>query len=504
MAVHYMEALRATPEGPDADALAARARDWLGQAAERATSLGSPEQALVFVEQALEITPEGLERAHLLEQAARAAGDALRIEQRFAYLEQAVDVLRAAGDVNAEVAMMGLWALALGDLGRVTELRAIVDRMRDRLGEGGDDRARAELALGNALVHFFDEEMGESLQQLDIALAGFEHVQAWEQFLEAIRVRAYVLWRLGRRRESRMLHRGILALAAEEGDLRAMAGVSIALAIVADEPREVVERNLEAAEIARRGGYGPQEMVASANAVESAVDSGDWEQADALLADLHARPELPPDIQGMVTIGDALLAAYRGEAASARALMDGLAEETRRSEDPTLRAWVYRVRSVLAWMEGDLQGACDASNTAIASEPEGPNHPYAVWCGGSAALWMRDAAGAREVLERTPVQEGTWVAATRRAIEAGIAALEGQPGEAAAIFDAVLAGRLAKGDRFTHAVATIDAVAVLPAELVPEGAVETARAYLVELGAVPLLGRLPRANVNAEPARSRH
>ncbi|MEP6757995.1 MAG: adenylate/guanylate cyclase domain-containing protein [Actinomycetota bacterium] len=502
VAAHYMEALRATSDGPDADALAARARDWLGQAAERATSLGSPEQALVFVEQALEITPEGIERAHLLEQAARAAGDALRIEQRFGYLQQAVDVLHVTGDVDAEVAMMGQWAWALGDLGRVTEMRPIVQEMRMRLGAGGDELARAELALSTALVHFFDEEMGDSLLQLDHAVAGFEHVQAWERFLEAIRAKAYVLWRLGRRRESRMLYRGILALATEEGDLRTMSRVSIALGIVADEPREIVECNLEAAAIARRGGYGPQEMVASANAVESAVDSGDWDRADALLADLHARPEIPPDIAGMVTIGDALLAAYRGEAAAGRTMMDGLSDETRRSEDPTLRSWVSRVRSVLAWMEGDLQGAFDAAMTAIVTEPEGPNHVNAVWCGGSAALWMGNAAGARELLERTPVQEGTWVAATRRAIEAGIAALEGNPREAAASFDAVLAGRLAKGDRFTHAIATIDAIAVLPEELVPEGAVEAARAYAEEIAAAPLVARLTATAVDAEQANA--
>ena len=76
VAAHYVEALAATPAGPDADALAARARDALGQAAERATALGSPVQALAFAEQALAITPTGPERAGLLEQAAGAAADA--------------------------------------------------------------------------------------------------------------------------------------------------------------------------------------------------------------------------------------------------------------------------------------------------------------------------------------------------------------------------------------------------------------------------------------------
>jgi class 3 adenylate cyclase/tetratricopeptide (TPR) repeat protein len=498
VASHYVEALRATPEGPDADALAARARDWLGQAAERATSLGSPEQALVFVEQALEITPGGTARAELLEQAARAAGDALRLDQRLDYLRQAVDVLRAAGDVDAEVSMMGVWVKALADEGRVQELRPIVELMQERLGSGGDELARAELAHATGIAHFFAEEMQECLHDMDRALAGFERMHAWERFRVVIPEKAYVMWRLGRRRESRLLQRGILALATEEGDLRSMTAASIALSLVADEPREIIERNLEAAEIARRGGYGPSEIVATANALEFTIDIGEWDRSVAMLADLRARPELPAEIADMVTMGDALLAAYRGDAVAARAMMDGLTDVTSRSEDPTLRAWVHRVLSVLALMEGDLQGAYREGMTSIDAEPEGPNHPAAVWCTGNAALWMGDATAARAPLERTE-GEASWEIATRRAIEAGIAALEGRPRDAAAIFDAVLAGRLARGDRFTHALMAIDAVAVLPAEHVPEGAVEAARAYLEGLAAAPLLTRLTPAALPATP-----
>lgn len=127
------------------------------------------------------------------------------------------------------------------------------------------------------------------------------------------------------------------------------------------------------------------------------------------------------------------------------------------------------------------------------------NSPVAAWCAGSAALWMGDAAKARAPLERTPPLPGRWVVNARGTIEAGIAALEGHPREAAAGFESVLSGFLARGDRFTHAVATIDAVAVLPPDLVPEGAVGAARTYLEELGAAGLLARLA---TTAQPAVS--
>jgi hypothetical protein len=56
--------------------------------------------------------------------------------------------------------------------------------------------------------------------------------------------------------------------------------------------------------------------------------------------------------------------------------------------------------------------------------------------------------------------------------------------------NAWLPARLAARDRFPHALVTLDHVSVLPEELVPEGAVEVARAYLEELRADALIARL--------------
>jgi class 3 adenylate cyclase len=497
VAAHYVEALRATPEGPDADALAARARDWLGQAAERATSLGSPEQALVFAEQALAITSSGLERAELLEGAARAAKDALRPEQEIAYLHQAVEVLREVGDLNAEVTMMGVLVSALGDAARVDELRPVVEGMRQRLGEGGDDRARAELEHSLATVRYFEDDPQGCLAGLDRAAALFERTQAWDRYERSISEKAYMLALVGRRRESAMLTRGILAVARLEGNLRGMADASISLAIEADELREGLDLNLEAAAIARRGGYGGTELTAMANAVEAAVECGAWQTADELLADLRGRAELPPGLADYVALGAALLAAYRGDGVGARVGMEGLSEQTTATADPTTRAWHHRALSVLALMTGNFAEAYAEGMVAIDAQPAGPNRAFAVWTAGRAALWLGDATKARAPLERTETDEVRWEMSTRRAIEAGIAALEGHPHEAASAYDAVLAGRLAQGDRFTHALATLDAVAVLPAELVPEGAVEAARAYLEEIGGGPLLARLTPTDVPA-------
>src|SRR4029078_4758633 len=94
VAAHYVEAFRATPEGPDAEALAARARDWLSQASERARSLGSPEKAFTSAERALALTPSGRERADLLRQAGQSAADVANGQRAVEYFDEAIATYR--------------------------------------------------------------------------------------------------------------------------------------------------------------------------------------------------------------------------------------------------------------------------------------------------------------------------------------------------------------------------------------------------------------------------
>ena len=68
-ASHYVEAYRATPAGPEAEALAAQARISLRAAADRAIALHSNRQAVSYLEQALAVTPDAREQAMLHERA---------------------------------------------------------------------------------------------------------------------------------------------------------------------------------------------------------------------------------------------------------------------------------------------------------------------------------------------------------------------------------------------------------------------------------------------------
>ena len=64
LAGHYLAAHANAPEGPEADALGVQARIALEAAAERAAALGSHEQAVTFLRQALTVTTDACRRGH--------------------------------------------------------------------------------------------------------------------------------------------------------------------------------------------------------------------------------------------------------------------------------------------------------------------------------------------------------------------------------------------------------------------------------------------------------
>ncbi|MGE5225525.1 MAG: ATP-binding protein [Planctomycetaceae bacterium] len=490
VAAHYVEALHATPAGPDADAMAARARDWLGQAAERATALGSPLHALASLDQALAITPSGVERATLLRQAADASAAALRREQAIANLREAADVFGEAGDVESQVATMGRLVSALFGDNRVEGLSSITDQMRTLLGTSEDPLARAELAYAEAIRARLVGGREDSIAQLDLACAGFERAGAVERFTDSLTWRAHLLATLGRHRESEILHRGMLSRATKAGDRRGMAIALGSLSVSAGEVDEALRYCLEQLEVARKAGLREEELTAISNGIEFAVECGDWDVADRFLAEMTAMPDLPKDLEDTAALGTVLLAAYRGDRATARSADEGIGA-VEGYVVPPLRAWIQRVRAVERAMAGDLEAAVEEALGSIAQDPAGMNSSAAVWSGGHAAIWMRDAERLRALLASTPPEiDRPWSTAARRAHEAALAALDGNVHEAATQYDAVLAERLSRGDRFFHAQMAIDAAAVLPPDLAPEGAVEAARTYLADLGAHGLLERL--------------
>ena len=493
VAAHYVEAFSATPEGPDAEALAARARDWLSQAADRALSLGSPEQALTYADQALAITPEGRERADLLKQAGEAAADTADENRAIAYLDEAVSRFRDLGDASAVAMATAKLTGPLRGSDRTAEALERSESALADLGDEGDELARAELCASIASCHWAVGATELSLQWAERALALAEKLDRSELFNGALGTRAAALFALGRRREAIMLNEGILASAEEAGSHRARAEalMSLGIFLVEDDPEAAMRAQLESVQAARKAGNRPLEAIGLANAAEFAVDAGRWVDADAALAAL-GEMELSGFLAGGVSLSIAILAAYRGDFASA----DAHLEETASAETTDYlasRTWYLRTRSLVDLLRGSLELAFEHGMEAVHADPAGMNTPNAVWDAARAAIWMRDAAKVNETLEATAPLRGRWAAGVKTTLRAGIAALEGRHEEASSGYREALEAWSSMDMPIDYAFTAIDMITLLPGDPATIEATDRARELLTDLGAEPLLERLAMA-----------
>jgi tetratricopeptide (TPR) repeat protein len=337
--------------------------------------------------------------------------------------------------------------------------------------------------------------LDRALAYVERALPILEQLDMHEDLEDAMTTKAYWMMISGRHREAKILFVGALDLADEAGNQTARADALMMLGIVVleDNPRMSLQRSLEGVEAARRAGVRGLEAGSMGNAAEAATDLGEWAIADELLSDLAGRIDLPPRSRQALALNRALLAAYRGRAADAAALLTEQASELETTDFLMARTWFLRARASAELMAGDLDAAYTTGMEAVETEPSGGNAPTSVWCAARAALWLRDAERARTARKAMDELRGRWIENCRRAVDAGVAALEGHLDDALAGYQRTFETWDAMDLPFDRAACVVDAATLLPAEALPRETIDKANAYLQQLGAAPLLERLVTA-----------
>jgi hypothetical protein len=154
---------------------------------------------------------------------------------------------------------------------------------------------------------------------------------------------------------------------------------------------------------------------------------------------------------------------------------------------PEVRLWV-------AFGAGRTSDAYDAAMEYGRVRPDEASYVY--FYAATCALWERDgarAAAALAALDATGAH-GRVVDTDRRTIRAGLAALEGHPGDALAGFREALAGWRDLGSPWREALTGITMATLLqPSDPEVRSAAEAAREILVRLGAAPFIARLDAA-----------
>ena len=505
LASHYLAAQRLAGDGAEADALAAQARISLRSAAERATALGSHEQALTFVEQALDVTTDPADRADLHQRAARAAEQGLDTDLVLLHAAAVVAERRRIGDrpaiAVAETAHAQVVNSSLGDPARALEmLLKTWDEFSDL------EETPAGVAMMASLVRAYRglNDPSAALAWVNRYLPISERLDLLDETTRGIMSRGAALVVGGRPREGIVLLRGAHQMAmTHDLDVELNARVLLAFNEQWGEPAAGLALGREGMEIAQRKGSRSYGLLMVGNAIIVAFRVGEWDWTAATLDDWLAM-EGTPSGWTELHADRAILRSLRGEDATAD--IEEAATLRAQITDPQYESYERLARAWMAFATGDLDGARKEAERAAAVTSYFA--PLSLPLAARAALWAGDAADARRLVEQLQgiAFWGLALEADRAAMAAGVAALEGRGSESLAGYRDSLRAYRQLGLAFDEAAAVVDMATLLPA---PErdapdivAAVAAARETLERLGARPFLARLDTSvgRIPADPA----
>ena len=315
VAAHYLDALAAGPDEPDADEIRQRARHSLVRAAERAASLAADAEAQRSFERAAELADDTSRKAELYERAGTMARVGARNEEANRCFEQAIELFRAGGEAHPAARVEARLAEVMWDLGRIEDGIGRMDRSFELLAAEPDaDLAALAAQLGRFM--WFAGEHDVPLQRLETALTLAETLDLPEVFVQALTTKANVLSSVGRTKEGLALLHFALNTALEHD--KPSAGLRAAYNLA--DPLAQVDRYAEGADIvrdgiarARRVGIREWEL-AFLGQLYSFIALGEWDEARAMCDELPAEEWEQARIafSGMLLF-DGMVLGWRGE-----------------------------------------------------------------------------------------------------------------------------------------------------------------------------------------------
>ncbi len=505
LAGHYLAAQRLAADPAEADALAAQARVTLRAAAERAASLGSHEQAIAFLEQALEITTDPDDRASLHQGALASADAGLDPAVVLRHAEAAVVERRRSGDRAAIATAVAGHASALrSQLADPERSLALVTKAWAEFSDLEETPAGVELMSAFASAHAGLNDVGKTMVWVDRLLPIAERLGLLEATARGIVRRGSTLLMQGRPREGIVLMRGAhqLAIANDLRDLELNARVLMTFFEQWGEPAAGLALAREGLEIGRRVGSRAYGFQMVGNGSVCALRVGEWDWAATLLDEWLA-VESATSQRAEFFVDRASLRALRGEDATA-----DIDEATRLRVEGGITDPQWESYGLLARAWGALAaGRYDDARRLGARAVELTSYfaPLAYPLVIRSALWAGDAAGAAAVLASLEASgyRGPALMADRLAARAGIDALEGRGPESLAGYREALRSFRQLGLAFEEAAAAVDMATLLrpPERDAPDvaTAIDAARGTLQRLGARPFLERLDGAKAK-QPA----
>jgi class 3 adenylate cyclase len=504
LAGHYLAAQRLAADKDEADALAAQARIALRGAADRAASLGSHEQAVKFLAQALEVATTDEDRLDLhtrAQESAEAGLDPAVVER---HALGRLEAARALGDRPAIAAAIANHAVVVqGWLGQPQRAAELLEPAWAEFSDLEQTREGVRLMAALAAGHSASQDNAVALAWNDRYLPIAERLDMLDFIANGLIGRGQILIKMNRAREAMVLLRGghQLATSINLRDRERVGRVLLTFYAQWGDPAEGLVLAREGLDIARLIGSRSYGFNMVGNGSICALRVGDWDWVEALLDEW-----IPAD----ASIGHyseffadrAILTALRGGDASADI---ATATEMRKTvTDSQYEAYEHFGRAWAAFAAGAYADARREAGQATAGA--GFFQAFVTPLAARAALWAGDVEGARSILAALvdAGYRGPAVELDMATIRAGIAALEGRTPEAVAAYREVLRGWRQLGLAFDEALAVTDMASLLPpAELASadaRAAIDWAGDTLEHLRAKPILERLTSVRNTASAA----
>ena len=503
LAGHYLAAHANAADGPEADALAAQARISLRAAAERAIALGSQDQAIVLLRQALSVTVDADDEAELLERAGEIASSAGRHDDAEAFLLRSIEFDRKRGDRIATARATAALGAALLTARRTAEGAALLEPAVAEFADLGPDPALVALHSQLARALMFTAENRRSVEMADRALEVAEHAGLTALLADTLVTKGTALGELGR------LQEGIGTIETGERLARSAGLVSTLLrglnnrSITQGEidPRATLAAQHEALALARRMGLRFWTFGFMNGVGFSSYHVGEWDRAVEILGEGLADDPEPEDRVSLLN-NATLIPALRGEDVGAM-----LAELDRIVGDSTDLSFVVsrsEAHAVEAMAAGRLEEAL-AWFRATASSGSGVQTTDSRCSAAHVAFWLGDHQGAADELAEIEAAgfRAPAVDARRTTIQAGLAAVDGRRGEALGLYREALRRWRDLGLVLDEALCGIDMATLLdPGEPEIAAAVDSTREILTRLRANALLDRLDASLASSGPGRA--
>jgi tetratricopeptide (TPR) repeat protein len=513
IARHYLDAVAAVPDAPDVEVVRAQAVAALIRAGERGARTGALSSGGANFAQAAELTAAAgtaeskLAAANLWERAAMTALDSARWEVIVDYAEHAQALYAAIGERRAAARAqaiagraMRLWGLSAEARERLVPALAVLSEEPDA------DTVSALGSLASAEV-FTGGPDADRLTTEALLLAQTLDVRG-TVLAAALGGRGIYLTFAGRLTEAVAYHRESARIAEQAGDVREQARALINLAdgVGRSDPHASRDAALAALDLLRHTGDRGRFAFAVTNAFIAQLEVGAWDDAEQTIASAIDRDGLDDDDDAVVST-KAWIAALRGDASGAAALVEGLADMRAADDSQDQTALGMLLAFVAAAQHRPADVLIHARNALAHIEVLSPSTDTIRWVWGLAARAaheLHDVPAERELLALLvpyrPGQLGSIMHAERELCAARVAAADSNA-DAGTMFAAAIAGLRERSTPYHLAHGLLDYAAYLddrPSDAAP--LIEEARRIGTELGAALVLERVESMARAAVPA----